>query len=82
MGTPQTLTLGQLVQRFLGRLRFPQLFVVAAILLALDFVIPDAVPLLDEVMLAVLTLLLGQWRKPDEPAAPDTKPPPKNVTPS
>lgn len=79
-----SLTIGQIVQRFLGRLRFPQLFVVAAILFGLDFFIPDMVPFLDEVMLAVLTVLLGQWKKPEATTTPvdhHAKPPPKNVTP-
>ena len=81
-GTP-SLSIGSLVRRFLGRLRFPQLFVIAAVLFAFDIAIPDAIPLLDEAMLAVLTVLLSQWRRdvPDAPANGGEKPPAKNVTP-
>ena len=77
-----SLTFGKIAQRFLGRLRFPQLFVVAAVLFSLDLLVPDMVPFLDEVMLAVLTVLLGQWKRPEDPVDHSAKPPPKNVTPT
>jgi len=71
-----------LIQRFLGKLRFPQLFVVAALLFVLDVLIPDMIPFADEMMLALLTALLSQWKRSDRPPAPTVaKPPPKNVTP-
>ena len=77
--TSPTQTAGGLVGRMLGRLRFPQLFVVLAGLLLLDLVLPDPIPLLDEAILGIFTLLVGLWRerKPD----PYAKPPEKNVTP-
>jgi hypothetical protein len=50
-------------------LRFPTLFVVFAILTALDLALPDPLPLVDELGLALLTLLLGLWRDRREPAA-------------
>jgi hypothetical protein len=43
-------------------LRFPTLFVVFAILTLLDIALPDPIPLVDELGLALLTLLLGLWR--------------------
>lgn len=49
--------------RFAGRLRFPQLFALSAVLLLLDLLIPDLIPFADEILLALLTLLLGSWRK-------------------
>ena len=53
-----------LVARLLQRLnlRFPALFVVFAALTLLDLVIPDLVPFVDEIGLAVLTALLGLWK--------------------
>lgn len=45
-----------------GRLRHPWLFVLLGVLLAVDLVIPDPVPFVDEIILAVLTLLVGTWR--------------------
>ena len=49
---------------FAGRLRFRTLFVVTASLFALDVLIPDFVPFVDEVLLGLGTLLLAAWRKP------------------
>ncbi len=43
-------------------LRFPTLLVLFAILTLVDFVLPDPLPLADEIGLALLTLLLGRWR--------------------
>ena len=45
-----------LLRTFLARLRFPQLFMVAAALLALDFIAIDPIPWVDEALLAVATL--------------------------
>jgi len=49
---------------FLHGLRSWQLFVLAAALLAIDLLIPDPIPFLDETLLAVLTYLLSRWKKP------------------
>jgi hypothetical protein len=51
-------------------LRFPTLFVVFAILTLLDIALPDPIPLVDELGLALLTLLLGLWRDRRPPAVP------------
>jgi hypothetical protein len=72
-----------LVARFAGRLRFPQLFAFTAILFVLDLVLPDLMPFIDELLLGLLTLLLGTWkrdRQPDEVELRD-KPPVKDITP-
>lgn len=62
-----------LFRRFLGRLRFPQLFVAFLVLLAVDVVVPDLIPFADEIGLALITMLLGAWkarRSPSEPGPP------------
>ncbi len=53
-----------LLGRFLQRLhlRFPTLFVVFAVLTLADLVVPDVIPLADEIGLVLLTLLLGMWK--------------------
>jgi hypothetical protein len=74
--------LQDLLSRFLGRLRFPQLFVVAAILFVADLAIPDFIPFVDEILLALLTAMLSMLRRRDP--QPDPAPPErieKNVTP-
>lgn len=51
------------IARFLSRLATPRLFLVAAALLGLDLLVPDVVPFLDEILLAILTLIFAR-RKP------------------
>lgn len=70
------------LSRFIGRLRFPQLFVLAALLLGIDLAVPDVIPFLDEALLALLTAMLAMLRRRDP--QPDPDPPQrieKNVTP-
>ncbi len=51
------------IARFLAKLATPRLFLLAATLLGLDLVIPDFVPFIDEILLAILTLIFAR-RKP------------------
>lgn len=79
MNAPSTVAQG-LVGRFLSRLRFPQLFLITAGLFLFDLVIPDLIPLLDEIFLALLTAMFAAIRNRRVPAPP----PPateKDVTP-
>jgi len=53
---------------FATRLRFPTLFVVTAALFVFDLLVPDAIPLVDELLLALGTVLFASWkRRSDEP---------------
>ena len=54
-------------RRFLSRLSFPKLFLLFAGLFALDAFVPDPIPFLDEVMLGILTIMLGTWRQKSRP---------------
>lgn len=72
---PQT----PMIKGFLARLKFPQLFVLAAGLLVLDLLVPDFVPFLDEILLAIGTMVLGSWEKKVSPES-SGKPPMKDVT--
>ena len=71
----------------LSDLRFPQLFLVLGLLFLVNLFVPDPVPLVDEAILGVLTLMVGFLRKatppqpPYEPPEKPFKPPEKNVTP-
>jgi len=51
------------VTSFARDLRFPQLFFLAAAVFVLDVLIPDGIPFADEVVLALVTLMLGRWKK-------------------
>lgn len=61
------------ILRFAERLRFPQLFLLTAALFLLDLLLPDLIPFVDEILLALATLILAAWRRRDEaPVAPAT----------
>jgi hypothetical protein len=60
---------------FVGRLSFPRLFMLTAGLFLLDFLIPDVIPFIDELMLGLGTLLLASFRKRKESEAPSSTPP-------
>lgn len=53
-----------LITRLLARLnlRFPTVFLVLLAFLALDLIVPDPLPFVDELALALLTVLVGLWR--------------------
>lgn len=48
--------------RWAGRLRHPTLFAITAGLFALDLLVPDFIPLADEILLGLATLLLANWK--------------------
>ena len=48
---------------WLGRLRHPTLFKVALGLVAVSWLVPDPIPLLDEVMFTALALGLANWKR-------------------
>ena len=60
-----------MVERFAGRLRFPVLFLLTAGLFIADVAVPDAIPLIDEIMLGLMTVLLGSWKRRRAPADDD-----------
>jgi hypothetical protein len=52
----------EVVGTLVGRLRYPWVVAILGILFVADMVIPDPIPFVDEVMLALLTFLVGSWR--------------------
>ncbi len=62
MSVPKASLFGFL-ERFAGRLRFPQLFAITLILFIVDLIVPDMIPFVDELLLGLATLLLGSWKK-------------------
>ena len=59
---------------FLGKLSYPRLFTLSAILFAIDLVVPDFIPFADELLLGLGTLLLANWKRRKDPEVPG-KPP-------
>lgn len=61
---------------FAARLKFPTLFKLTLALFAIDLLVPDLIPFIDEILLGLATLVLANWRRPENapPAgAPDGK---------
>lgn len=57
-----------------SRLRFPWLFALTAGLFLLDLLVPDPLPFFDELLLGLVALLFGAWRRrrvPDLPVPVD-----------
>jgi len=49
--------------QFANRLRFKNLFVLITTLFILDLLLPDMIPMLDEIILGLLAVLLGNLKK-------------------
>lgn len=65
--------------RWAGRLRFPYLFLLTAVLFLIDLFVPDAVPMADELLMGLLAVALASFKKrrrddspPTPPDAPDS----------
>jgi hypothetical protein len=52
-----------LVRRYAGRLRYPRLLLLTALLFGFDLFVPDVIPLADEILLGLGTVLLASLRK-------------------
>ena len=53
-----------IIQRLLGglNLRFPGLFALLAAITVADLLIPDFIPFVDEIVLAILTMIFALWK--------------------
>jgi hypothetical protein len=48
---------------YLESLRFPWLLLVTAVLLLVNVVVPDAFPFVDEILLALIAVVLGRLKR-------------------
>lgn len=51
------------VLRWFGRLSYPKLFVLTAVLFIANVVVPDPIPFIDELLLGLGALLLANWKR-------------------
>jgi len=49
--------------QYASRLRFPKLLALAAVVFVVDLILPDVIPFADEILLGLITLLLGTLKK-------------------
>jgi len=52
----------QWLQRYLHNLRLPWLFLLSGVLMLVSWLVPDPLPLVDELLFMVMTIILGSWR--------------------
>ena len=69
---PNMFSLGLL--SWAGKLRFPTLFVITAILFVINLLLIDPLPFVDELLFGLATLLLARWKKDRHPMTPVFKP--------
>ncbi len=55
-----------LLMRYAARFRYPRLLAVALGLFILDLLVPDFVPLVDEILLGLISLILAGLKKRGE----------------
>jgi hypothetical protein len=55
--------IGRLITRMTAGMRFPTLFLIVGGLFLLDLIVPDLIPFYDEILMAMLTVLIGSIRK-------------------
>jgi len=76
MSKAKSSPLTAVVNRYLPRLRYPYLFLVLGSLFLIDLVVPDPIPLVDELLLAVLTFIAATFTTRREPSES-----PRDITP-
>jgi hypothetical protein len=60
--------------RYVEGLRFPYLVALTGALFVFDFFVPDLVPYVDEILLALVTILLARLKRPGAPLPAGSKP--------
>ncbi len=54
------------LSRYLGSLRFPWLLLLASLLFVVNLFVPDALPFIDEILLAIVAIILGKLKRKPE----------------
>jgi hypothetical protein len=59
--------IGNLITRLTAGMRFPTLFLIVGGLFLVNVVVPDLIPFYDEILMAMLTVLIASVRKRGRP---------------
>ncbi len=51
---------------FANQLKFKNLFLLILCLFVIDLIVPDMIPMIDEIILGLLAILLASWKKGNE----------------
>lgn len=52
-----------ILMAFANQLKFKNLFLLTLALFIIDLIVPDFIPMIDEIILGLLTLILANWKK-------------------
>ena len=63
MSDPNGSALPSVLPAGASKLRFPKLFALVLLLFLIDLVVPDFIPFFDEIVLGLLSVMLGMLRK-------------------
>ncbi len=55
--------IGKLIMRMTAGMRFPTLFLIVGGLFLLNLIVPDLIPFYDEILMAMLTVLVASFRR-------------------
>ena len=59
---------------YLETLRFPALLVITAIIFGVNVFVPDMIPFVDEILMALMVALLARMkRRPEKPEEPESE---------
>ncbi len=61
------------LSRYLESLRFPWLLLLATVLFVVNLFIPDALPFVDEILLAVVAIILGKLKRKPASVEPESQ---------
>jgi hypothetical protein len=61
---------GKLITRLTAGMRFPTLFLIVGGLFLVNLVVPDLIPFYDEILMAMLTVLVASFRRRTPPLDP------------
>ena len=56
-------TVGKLITRLTAGMRFPTLFLIVGGLFLLNLIVPDPIPFYDEILMAMLAVLVASFRR-------------------
>jgi hypothetical protein len=72
MAPPSRSPVQEIVGSLVARLKYPWVFALLVAIFLADTIIPDPIPFVDEIMLALLTFLVGTWRTRDKGEPPES----------
>lgn len=61
------------VMRWMSRLSYPRLFLLAAVLFVATLFFPDPIPFVDEILLGIGTVALANWKSRRKPPGNDVR---------